>query len=74
MYTLYVSRLFPLLFMMINVIPSADAMHHVRGYRVIIDKPVYDSIYITAGYIIVNVPVHGDVIIAGGDRKTAIQN
>lgn len=36
------------------------------GPKVIIDKPVYEDLYIAGGNVTVNAPVHGDLILAGG--------
>lgn len=36
------------------------------GPRVVIDKPVYEDLYIAGGNITIDAPVHGDLILAGG--------
>ena len=48
------------------------AMHFAQATRIewgkttIIDKPVYEDLYIAGSEIIINAPVHGDLIVAGG--------
>ncbi|AEW00579.1 hypothetical protein A4D02_24950 [Niastella koreensis] len=36
------------------------------GKNVVIDKPVYEDVYITGGEVMLNAPVYGDLVVAGG--------
>ncbi|HWB92843.1 MAG TPA: polymer-forming cytoskeletal protein [Puia sp.] len=45
---------------------SASAMIVATGSTVVIDRPVFDDIYLAGGTVTVNAPVHGDIVAAGG--------
>ena len=36
------------------------------GDKIVIDKPVYEDVYLAGGTITINAPIHGDLVIAGG--------
>jgi len=36
------------------------------GKNIVIDKPVYEDVYITGGEVLINAPVYGDLVVAGG--------
>lgn len=36
------------------------------GSTVVINRPVYEDLYLAGGTLVVNAPVHGDLVVAGG--------
>lgn len=44
----------------------ALAIRYQYGQQVMINKPVFENVYVAGGTIIVNAPIHGDLIVAGG--------
>ena len=45
---------------------SASGMIVATGNTVVIDRPVFEDIYLAGGTVTVNAPVHGDIVAAGG--------
>lgn len=37
------------------------------GKNIVIDKPVYEDVYIAGGEVMVSAPVYGDLVVAGGN-------
>lgn len=52
--------------LLLNIMCSAQATRIEWGKNPVIDKPVYEDLYISGGDILINAPVYGDLIIAGG--------
>jgi hypothetical protein len=46
--------------------PSAFGMIVENGKTVVIDRPVFEDIYLAGGTLTVNAPIHGDIVAAGG--------
>jgi hypothetical protein len=55
-----------LLLLMLSVVCSVQAIRIQSGKNLVIDKPVYEDVYISGGEITINAPIYGDLIIAGG--------
>lgn len=55
-----------LLVLMLSVVCSAQAIRIQSGKNLVIDKPVYEDVYITGGEVMINAPIYGDLIVAGG--------
>ncbi|OQP63774.1 hypothetical protein A3860_22805 [Niastella vici] len=55
-----------LLVLMLGMVCSVQAIRIQSGKNLVIDKPVYEDVYITGGEIMINAPIYGDLIIAGG--------
>ncbi len=54
------------LVILLSTAVSVQAIRIRTGKNIIIDKPVYEDMYISGGEISINAPVYGDLIIAGG--------
>lgn len=52
--------------LMLGMICPVQAIRIQSGKNLVIDKPVYEDVYITGGEIMINAPVYGDVVVAGG--------
>lgn len=52
--------------LLLAMVFAANATRIEFGKNKIIDKPVYEDLYIAGADITINAPVHGDLIIAGG--------
>ncbi|THU39559.1 hypothetical protein FAM09_13730 [Niastella caeni] len=55
-----------LLMIMLSIMCSVKAIRIQSGKNLVIDKPVYEDVYIAGGDIIINAPVYGDLIVTGG--------
>lgn len=54
------------LVIMLGAIYPVKAIRIASGKNIVIDRPVYENLYIAGGEITINAPVHGDLVIAGG--------
>lgn len=55
------------LLIILSILPTLAMGQGFRyGPEVIVDKPVDEDLYIAAGKITINAPVHGDLILTGG--------
>jgi len=52
--------------LLLCTVSMAHATRIEWGKTTIIDKPVYDNLYIAGSEVIINAPVHGDLILTGG--------
>jgi hypothetical protein len=55
-----------LIFFLLGTAYSVKAIRIHAGKNLIIDKPVYEDLYIAGGEVIINAPVYGDLIVTGG--------
>jgi hypothetical protein len=55
-----------MLCLLLGIMYSVQATRIEWGKNPVINKPVYEDLYIAGGDIIINAPVYGDLIIAGG--------
>jgi len=53
-------------FLFFFVFPGAFGMIVENGNTVVIDRPVFEDIYLAGGTVTVNASVHGDIVAAGG--------
>lgn len=51
---------------MISVFSDASAFRIEYGNNIVVNRPVYEDLYLAGGNITINAPVYGDLIIAGG--------
>jgi hypothetical protein len=54
------------LVLLLGIAGSVQAIHIQSGKNIVINKPVYEDVYITGGEITINAPIYGDLIVAGG--------
>lgn len=45
---------------------TSSALYVQYGSNIVINKPVYEDIYVVGGNVTINAPVFGDLVIAGG--------
>lgn len=55
-----------LLALLLGMVCQVKAIRIQSGRNVVIDKPVYEDVYVTGGEVMINAPVYGDLIVAGG--------
>lgn len=49
-----------------SIFLPAAALHIQYGTHIVMDRPVYENVYVAGGNVTINAPVHGDLVIAGG--------
>jgi hypothetical protein len=62
----YYMKQFIFIFLLLITMLQTYALRVEFGNDIIIDRPVYEDLYISGGGVTINAPVYGDLIIAGG--------
>ncbi len=55
-----------LLTVLLGIMYPVKAIRIESGRNVVIDKPVFEDVYVTGGEVMINASIYGDLIVAGG--------
>ena len=65
MTSLFPKQILSLLILLV-IARGAAGMVVESGTSIVIDRPVYEDVYLTGGTITINAPLHGDLVVAAG--------